>query len=157
MVRGFTVCGCANVLRKNRFAASASRLADNGKFDRLASAVGNSIQIDQPALDLHIRSHPPARSRCSCAGGGGVSRKSAFESPRASECVGEPPSLRAKLGFTTSRHALYVSSKFPPRGNRTLPKAFTKVSVKPTMVWSSENFGRQLWLTSRIRQIPVAG
>ena len=31
MVLGFTVCGCANALRKNRFAASASRLADNRK------------------------------------------------------------------------------------------------------------------------------
>jgi hypothetical protein len=77
--------------------------------------------------------------------------------PRASECVGEPLAFRAKYRFTTSCHALYISSKFPPRGNRTPPKAFTKVSFKPTKVWSSENFGRQLWLTSKIRQIPVAG
>jgi hypothetical protein len=31
MVRGFTVCGCAKALRKNRFAASASRLAEGRK------------------------------------------------------------------------------------------------------------------------------
>ncbi len=30
MVRGFTVCGCPNALRKKRFAASASRLAVSG-------------------------------------------------------------------------------------------------------------------------------
>src|SRR6202161_4286861 len=31
MVRGFTVWGCANALRKNRFAAAASRLAESRK------------------------------------------------------------------------------------------------------------------------------
>ena len=29
MVRGFTVCGCPSALRKNRFAAAASRLAES--------------------------------------------------------------------------------------------------------------------------------
>jgi hypothetical protein len=41
MVRGFTVCGCANALRKNRFAASASRLAESRKsmvWPRLSTA-----------------------------------------------------------------------------------------------------------------------
>jgi glutathione S-transferase len=31
MVRGFTVCGCPSALRKNRLAASASRLAESRK------------------------------------------------------------------------------------------------------------------------------
>src|SRR3954471_16691251 len=63
MVRGLTVCGWANALRKNRFAASASRLAESKKsivWPRLSTARYRYIQrpltlIHPAALNLHVR------------------------------------------------------------------------------------------------------
>jgi hypothetical protein len=48
---GFTVCGCANALRKHRFAASASRLGESRRSMGLAAAIDSAIQVDPAALD----------------------------------------------------------------------------------------------------------
>ena len=59
MVRGFTVCGCAN-LAEESFRRLSVALGRQQKVDRLATAVDRSIQIDPPALDLHVGLiHPP--------------------------------------------------------------------------------------------------
>jgi hypothetical protein len=54
MVRGFTVCGCPSALRKNRLAASASRLAESRKSITLVAAVDRPIQVHPAALHPHI-------------------------------------------------------------------------------------------------------
>src|SRR6201747_2231201 len=60
MVRGFTVYGCTNALRKNRFAASASRLADSRKaivWPRLSTARYRYIQ--RPLTFTYVSSTRP--------------------------------------------------------------------------------------------------